>query len=106
MKLRLLGAVAALVLVAGCAGSDIGSTVAVEGCRTYNKLLPVATAANNAGKLSVAQRRTVTFVRNSVGKGICELDAPPTDAELIQLGIKTLVDGGVQALQAVVDAVK
>lgn len=98
LKTLSIALLAGLVL-AGCASTDVGAG-AVLGCTGYNIAMPVLTERNRANKLSVTQRKVVTQVRQSIGAGICEKDAPPEMEGLV----REMVDAGVKQLNAVIRA--
>lgn len=98
------GAAAAALLMIGisaCTSLQVGQT-AILGCTGYNIAMPALTQLNRDNKLSVSERKIVTQVRQSIGAGICEKDAPPEMEGLV----REMVDAGVKQLNQILSAKK
>ena len=104
MKTNLKGLFIAVSIggaLAACSGTQVGQT-AILGCTGYNIAMPSLTQMNRDNKLSVSERKIVTQVRQSIGAGICEKDAPPEMEGLV----REMVDAGVKQLNLILSAKK
>lgn len=93
--------IATPLLVIACSVSQVGQT-GILGCTGYNIAMPTLTQMNRDNKLSVSERKIVTQVRQSIGAGICEKDAPPEMEGLV----REMVDAGVKQLNLILSAKK